>query len=69
MIKSTTTTATTGKTAAANGDIPLIAVNGTPFMTPVVTPTNSQFVAPRMNQTVSHDISLTDIQAAFDQNE
>ena len=64
-----TAAAITAESAAAkvdatpsNGDIPLIAVNGTPFMTPVVTSTNRRFVAPRMSHAFSHGISLTYVQ-------
>ena len=69
IVDAEATAAVTAESAAANvvvtpsnGDIPLIAVNGTPFMTPVVTSTNRRFVAPRMSHAFSHGISLTYVQ-------
>ena len=75
MIQSTTTTTTTttanggDTTTTTNGGAPLIAVNATPFMTSMVTPTNNHFVAPRMNQVMPRDISEIDVHAALDQKE
>ena len=73
MIQSTaaSTTANGGDTTTpTNGGIPLIAVNATPFMTPVVTPTNGHFAAPRrMNHVMPRDISEIDVHAALDRKE
>lgn len=64
MIQSTTSIATTAVAAAvagkddsppANGSTPLIAVNASPFLTPMPTPKNNRFVTPRMIHAMSHD--------------